>query len=173
MSKSSESLLDSKIDGLELIVFDLDYTLWPFHVDTNVDPPFRKENEEIRDRFGTRIKCFPQVPSILKKLHSLGYKLAVASRTETPREGRQLVDLFGWDKFFSYYEIYPGCKVTHFNSFKKTTGFSFDQMIFFDDENRNIRDISKLGVVSIFITNGVNEKVIEEGFKEFIKSRTK
>lgn len=170
---SSESLLECKIDGLELIVFDLDYTLWPLHVDTNVDPPLRKESGEIIDRMGRRIKSFPQVESVLQKLHSLGYKLGVASRTETPREGRQLVNLFGWEKYFSYYEIYPGCKVTHFNSFKKTTGFNFDQMIFFDDENRNIRDISRLGVVSIFVTNGVSEKVVEEGLKEFVKSRTK
>ena len=121
----------------------------------------------------TLIKCFPQVPSILSKLHSLGYKLAVASRTHTPKEGRELVDLFGWDKYFSYYEIYPGCKVTHFNAFKKNSGFNFDQMIFFDDESRNIRDISKLGTTSIYVSEGVDQKVIEEGFKKFIENRAK
>lgn len=175
MSKSTKSgeLLETKIDGLDLIVFDLDYTLWQLHVDTHVDPPFKKENGVIRDRNKTVIKCFPEVPSILEQLHSLGYKLAAASRTTAPKEGRQLIDLFGWDKYFTYYEIYPSCKVAHFNALKKSTGFGFHQMIFFDDESRNIRDISKLGVTSIFVSNGVDRKLIEKGFKEFIDNQAK
>lgn len=43
-------------------------------------------------------------------------------------------------------------------------------MIFFDDEQRNINDVSKLGVVSIFVRDGVSKNVIEEGMKQF-KSR--
>ena len=172
-SSSSDSLWDVKVDGLELIVFDLDYTLWPFHVDTHVDPPFKKENGIIKDRNGTLIKCFPEVPSILKQLHDLGYKLAVASRTDTPKEGRELVDLFGWNKYFTYYEIYPGCKVTHFNCFKKNSGIDFHRMLFFDDESRNIRDISKLGVTSIFVSDGVNRRLMAEGFEKFKESHVK
>ncbi|KAJ8968597.1 hypothetical protein NQ317_004413 [Molorchus minor] len=52
----------------KLIVFDLDYTLWPFWVDTHVSPPFRKvSNGSIVDNYGSQIKCYPQVPDALKK----------------------------------------------------------------------------------------------------------
>lgn len=45
-------------------------------------------------------------------------------------------------------------------------------MIFFDDEQRNITDVGGLGVVSVFVKNGVSKSVIEEGMKMF-KNRNK
>lgn len=35
-------------------------------------------------------------------------------RTEWPEGARQLLKLFEWDKHFTYKEIYPGKKTTHF-----------------------------------------------------------
>lgn len=40
-------------------------------------------------------------------------------------------------------------------------------MIFFDDEQRNIRDLTELGVLSILVKNGVNNNVIKEGLDKF------
>lgn len=161
--------LSKKIDNLDLIVFDLDYTLWQFHVELE-HPPFKKQsNGKIVDAHRGQLKCFPQSPEILQKLHSLGYQLAVASRTSAPKEGRQLVNLFGWNEFIDYYEIYPGCKVTHFNQLKKQSGIPFEKMLFFDDESRNIVDINKIGAVAVLVRDGVSFNVIENGLKEFVK----
>nr|CAD7576428.1 unnamed protein product [Timema californicum] len=52
---------------------------------------------------------------------------------------------------------------------KKDSGVSFKDMIFFDDEQRNIRDLTQHGVVSILVKNGVSFKVIEEGLLQFRK----
>ncbi|XP_037026194.1 magnesium-dependent phosphatase 1-like [Bradysia coprophila] len=164
--------LDKKIENLDLIVFDLDYTLWPFHVELE-RPPFKKQsNGQIVDGNGRKMKYFPDVPEVLQKLTSLGYQLAVASRTSAPKEGRQLVNLFGWSQYFDYLEIYPGCKVTHFNQFKKHSGIPLENMLFFDDESRNIVDINKIGSVAILVKNGVNFGVIENGIKEFVSRRS-
>jgi hypothetical protein len=38
-------------------------------------------------------------------------------RTDEIRGAKQLVDLFGWEKYFKYKEIYPGCKKTHFKKY--------------------------------------------------------
>ena len=56
-----------------LVVFDLDYTLWPFWVDTHISPPFHlkkvKETGEkiLEDGYGFEIKLYPEVFQILEK----------------------------------------------------------------------------------------------------------
>ncbi|XP_011315302.1 magnesium-dependent phosphatase 1 [Fopius arisanus] len=154
----------------KVIVFDLDYTLWPFWVDTNVTPPFKKvENNAVVDEQGKKIQYYKEVPEILKKLHDEGFDLGVASRTSEIRGAFQLLNLFGWDQYFKYKEIYPGCKVSHFNKIREASGVDFEDMIFFDDEDRNIRDLSEVGVLSILVKNGVTDEVVREGLDKFAK----
>lgn len=149
---------------------------------------FRSDGR-IVDAHGAKIKCYPEVPGILDELHNEGYQLAVASRTSEIKGAFALVELFGWDKYFQYKEIYPGSKVTHFDRwawrlrliwavlirksvffrFKKLSGFEFKDMLFFDDEHRNIDDLTRHGVVSILVPNGVNKKTISEGLAEFAR----
>lgn len=35
-------------------------------------------------------------------------------RTTCTKDAADLVHLFGWEKYVSYKEIYPGCKLKHF-----------------------------------------------------------
>ncbi|EDM14261.1 similar to magnesium-dependent phosphatase-1 (predicted), isoform CRA_c [Rattus norvegicus] len=99
----------------KLAVFDLDYTLWPFWVDTHVDPPFHKSSDgTVRDRRGQDIRLYPEVPEILGRLQSLGVPVAAASRTSEIEGANQLLELFDLGKYFIQREIYPGSKVTHF-----------------------------------------------------------
>ncbi|KFO32083.1 Magnesium-dependent phosphatase 1 [Fukomys damarensis] len=122
----------------KLAVFDLDYTLWPFWVDTHVDPPFHQSSDgSIRDRRGQSIRLYPEVPAVLERLQSLGVPVAAASRTGEVEGANQLLELFGLVRYFLHREIYPGSKVTHFERLQHKTGVPFSQMIFFDDEKRN------------------------------------
>ncbi|XP_060112730.1 magnesium-dependent phosphatase 1 isoform X2 [Heteronotia binoei] len=117
-----------------LVVFDLDYTLWPFWVDTHVDPPFQK------------------------------------GRTGEVQGANQLLDLFSLDRFLRYKEIYPGSKVTHFQRLSQKSRVPLSQMLFFDDEDRNIRDVSKLGVTCIRVRNGMNLSLLKTGLEAFARS---
>ena len=151
-------------------MFDLDYTLWPFWVDTHVTPPFCKNGDDVFDFFNEKVRVFPEVPGVLKWLHSEGYLIAAASRTGEIRGAKQLVKLFGWEKFFKYMEIYPGCKKKHFSRFRGESGIEYSEMIFFDDEGRNIRDLKEVGVVSVHVPRtGVTRKLVEEGLAQFAK----
>lgn len=153
-----------------LVVFDLDETLWPWGVDDFVmKPPYRKVKDGVRDARGLRMDPFHDVPDILKQLHENGIPMAAASRTTYPEGANSLLKLFGWNEFLQFKEIYPGSKTTHFKRLAASSGASYDQMIFFDNESRNITDITKLGVTCILVDSyaGVTWKDVEQGFKAF------
>lgn len=105
-------------------------------------------------------------PEVLEVLEHWSKKcdIAIASRTSYPPGAESLINLFGFDKFIKYKEIYPGCKHTHFNRLKKASSFQFSEMIFFDDESRNIRDLRQFGVESILVNSdvGVTKKLVED-----------
>ncbi|XP_075805878.1 magnesium-dependent phosphatase 1 isoform X4 [Microtus pennsylvanicus] len=127
----------------KLAVFDLDYTLWPFWVDTHVDPPFHK------------------------------------SRTGETEGANQLLELFDLIKYFVHREIYPGSKVAHFERLHQKTGVPFSQMVFFDDEKRNIIDVGKLGteslggVTCVHIQNGMSLQTLTQGLETFAKAQAR
>ncbi|XP_043468572.1 magnesium-dependent phosphatase 1-like [Leptopilina heterotoma] len=160
--------MTSSVRRPKIIVFDLDYTLWPFWVDTHVTPPFRYgKGTDVIDAHGQKIRYYKDSPEILKNLVKEGYEVGVASRTSEIKGANQLLNLFGWDKYINYKEIYPGSKVTHFSKIKKDSGVDFKDMLFFDDEQRNIVDLTKLGVLSILVKDGVSHAVIKQGLDKF------
>ncbi|XP_022689161.1 magnesium-dependent phosphatase 1-like [Varroa jacobsoni] len=159
----------------KLVVFDLDYTLWPQHVDTTVHPPLRKDKlGNVFDSYGQAVKPFPEVPTLLEYLRSEGYQIAAASRTDAPPVANELIKLLDWDHYFDYREIYPGCKKTHFMRFQKSSGITFTDMIFFDDEMRNIRDVSQLGVTAIYVrSEGMTRRLFDQGLAQWRKENVK
>ncbi|RUS84945.1 hypothetical protein EGW08_007307 [Elysia chlorotica] len=152
----------------KLVVFDLDYTLWPFWVDTHVDAPFTMgSNGKVYDAHHKHVKYYPDVPGILSQLHGEGIYLGIASRTSMPAEASDLTRLFNWDQFFHYRQIYPGCKITHFKKLHQQSGIPYEDMIFFDDEHRNIHDVSSLGVTCILVEDGVTKECLKKGMETF------
>ncbi|XP_012540902.1 magnesium-dependent phosphatase 1 [Monomorium pharaonis] len=154
----------------KVIVFDLDYTLWPFWVDTHVDPPFRKgAQNKVLDAHGHVIRYYSDVPNVLKWLSEEGYELGIASRTSEIQGARQLLDLFDWKKYFKYIEIFPGSKVTHFSNIQKSSDIVYKDMLFFDDETRNIVEVGKLGVHAVLVRDGVSHCIVEDALRLFSK----
>lgn len=112
---------------------------------------------------GQKMETYPETLEVLKHWSSK-CEIAVASRTSYPQGAESLLKLFGMDKYIKYKEIYPGCKHTHFNRLKKQSTFDYSEMLFFDDESRNIRDLRQLGVESVLIDSdiGVTKKLVDE-----------
>lgn len=106
---------------------------------------------------------FPESLEVLQHW-SKKCEIAVASRTSYPPGAESLLNLFGFDKYIKYREIYPGCKTTHFNRLLNDTSCKYSEMLFFDDEQRNIRDIKRLGVESVLVDPdvGVTKQLIED-----------
>ena len=161
-----------------LVVFDLDYTLWPFWVDTHISPPFSikkvKENGEkiAEDGYGFEIKLYPEVFQILQKAKKDGIKMGTVSRTLKPSYGRQLLKLLDLEKYFISCEFDTGTKTNSMIKIAKMAGIKggIEKCILFDDESRNIRDVEREGGTGILINNGLNMKEFENGIK-FFKSK--
>lgn len=149
-----------------LIVFDLDFTLWDcdgIWCD-HTSPPYKKQHGCILDADHRKIKLYPEVFSILEYLKKQHVQIGVASRTYAPEWADQLMRLFDIKKFFDHFEIYPGSKLSHFKSLQEKSKLHYEDMVFFDDEYRNIEEVGQLGVNAVFVENGMTKKLIEPYF---------
>ncbi|KUI55044.1 Magnesium-dependent phosphatase 1 [Cytospora mali] len=180
----------------KLVVFDLDYTLWPFWVDTHVNGNIKtvpgSNNTACVDRVGEQYSFYNDVPSVLYTLPRLGIKVSVASRTYAPDVARDMLKLLyvhpppaqqqdgdkkrpeksrrALDFFDGGLEIYPSSKIRHMEALHKRTGIPYEEFLFFDDESRN-RDTESLGVTMCLVKDGVTWGEMERGVKEWRRRR--
>ena len=145
-----------------LIVFDLDFTLWNAGGTwcDHTSPPYRKQNGHILDADGSMIHLYPDSREILAEL-SRNYPLAVASRTHQPGWAKELMTLFNIRQYFRYLEIYPGSKTEHFKHLHAKTRIPFNEMLFFDDEMRNIHEVARLNAETVLVDSGINSKTVK------------
>ena len=149
---------------IELVVFDLDFTLWDAGgtLCDHLSPPFKVSSKGVSDARGKIVNLYPDAIEIFQVIEDKSIPMAIASRTEEPEWARRLLKLLGIRDKFKYEEIFPGSKVTHFNNLNEKSGIDFDKILFYDDEPRNIDEVSGLGVNCYLVRNGIN--IDEFGF---------
>ncbi|KAJ3034934.1 Magnesium-dependent phosphatase 1 [Rhizophlyctis rosea] len=173
----------------QLICFDLDYTIWPL-----------TQGFSVADRSGNKVSIYSDLPAIfryLKERHP-EIKLAIASRTHAPEYADVILDLLHvapahfqppvgksrsttepnpvlhppLKSFFDVFEIYPSDKQAHFKSIHKKTSIPFENMLFFDDERRNIISVGKLGVTCVDVgRTGTTLVNFMEGLQKYQERR--
>ena len=143
----------------KVIVFDLDQTLWwcvNTWIDMSAGAPFtRVETDALIDREGYRLELFTDSRRVLEALLEKGYELAVASRSGEPEWAHEAMKKLDLVSYFSEILIFPGTKLTHFELLKKRLDCEYSEMLFLDDERKNLDDIAGIGVDCIHVRNGV------------------
>ncbi|KAL9538230.1 hypothetical protein MBANPS3_011094 [Mucor bainieri] len=154
MTKTMLKKMPTKLP--KMIVFDLDYTLWPDWIDCTNGPPYvyDESTNSVVNPTGEYLGFFEHTTDIIALIKSFpDTQIGIASRTQTPEWAKKAIGLLripGLDNTtllenVNYLEIYPGSKLKHFKSLSKKSGISCSDMLFFDDESRN-REVCKLGV---------------------------
>ncbi|KAK1274891.1 hypothetical protein QJS04_geneDACA005693 [Acorus gramineus] len=141
-----------------LVVFDLDYTLWPFYC-------------ECRSK-AEMPTLYPHAKGILYALKDKGIDVAIASRSPTPDIAKAFLKKLGLQSMFVAQEIFSSWthKTEHFQRIHRRTGVPFNSMLFFDDEDRNIEAVSKMGATSVLVGNGVNLEKLRQGLSNFARN---
>lgn len=153
-----------------LVVFDLDLTLWECGGAVWCDclsPPFHRDDQLVLDSRADQIRLFDDVVPILDQLDQLRIPIAIASRTHQPGWARELLDLLGIEHRFAFAQIYPEAKFSHFAAIQDDSGVAYEEMMFFDDEMRNIHDITQLGVHCVHVREGITQEVFDQSMTAF------
>ncbi|GBF91945.1 hypothetical protein Rsub_04669 [Raphidocelis subcapitata] len=183
-----------------IIAFDLDGTMWwPEMYMLTGGAPFRRDAQgAVYDSRGERVRLLHDTLEIFQQLAAdpafEDTEIAYVSRTEYPEWAVPCLKLFhvpvpdGGRSHYAHIadgarrpltlhdmgrhsEIYPGSKLTHFRRIAKDSGVDFSDMLFFDNENWNCREVSQLGVVCVHTPRGMTNAVWREGLAKFAAAR--
>ncbi|KAL8150837.1 hypothetical protein V2J09_020645, partial [Rumex salicifolius] len=115
---------------------------------------------------------YPHAKSILYALKDKGIDVAIASRSPTADIAKAFLDKLELQPIFVAQEIFSSWthKTDHFQRIHRRTRIPYNSMLFFDDEDRNIQSVSKMGVTSILVDDGVNLGALRQGLTKFKKN---
>ena len=165
------------------IVFDLDFTLWPFLIDSQILPPLKTtksfENDEfkvkVHDHDNKLVNHYEDTTLIIKMLKDRcfadkSFHLAIASRATVHNLAMELFEIFGWSGYFDSIQIYSGNKIKHLKQIKNELKLkSFNEILFFDDNKSNLESTETLGVVGHQVRRhyGLNVAELVKGLEKF------
>lgn len=157
----------------EVIVFDLDDTLWTGEVDCTGGPPFARVNNSRHTVVCSRrrqVSLFKDIPFIFDELVDSDIKIGYASRTWEPDWAKaalaefscgrtEVVNMWTAAAAHGWGDV---CKVSHLNEISNQLQLPISSMVFIDNEMRNIRDVSKLGATCGYCPNGLTIEIFRD-----------
>jgi len=160
----------------ELVVFDLDNTLWTPELYTLRKLPNYDSAGPPGPVAGKDVWLINGAAAALHELAACerwtGVRVAVASRTNKGLWAHQLLSTFEIpgcsgrpliELLTGGVEIYPGSKLAHFKKLHEETGVAYERMLFFDDAADgpygNCAPVAGLGVLSAHCPDGLTASV--------------
>ncbi|KAH0476346.1 MAG: uncharacterized protein KVP18_000322 [Porospora cf. gigantea A] len=149
----------------------------------------------LKDSRQSPFECFPDSLSIIQWIGEQGVDVAFASRTTTPKDAQQAltqllvprrgashltgddvldprvdnryVDLASLSVYSAWGDV---DKKRHLKEIEDATGVEFKNMLFFDNEKRNITSAKRLGVPCCWCRDGLSWAVFKEAIRQSFSS---
>eukprot|EP00111_Clytia_hemisphaerica_P001955 TCONS_00005508-protein len=153
----------------EMVVFDLDETLWPFWCISHVEKPIKKcdKTGRVTGNDGKIVSLYQGAYDLIHNLHNHGFTLGIASKTPVGNFAKEVLHALEIRDFFTYDVMAPRCKKFHFDELSKQSAVHYKDMLFFDDNPGNIYDINSLGVTCVHVEKGLTIEDVLNGFQKF------
>lgn len=152
-----------------VIVFDCDWTLYPYDCDKDRGAPFTRNLSGVNDFWGRWSDPYPDVPHILGAILDAEIPVAFLSRNPSadavenllrtiPLYSKKRGTLSLWAAMpnRTYFHAYSAGGVgkgkdRHFAELRMITGIPFNQMLFFDDMKDNIEAAAAQGTTGVLL----------------------
>lgn len=138
--------------GREMIVFDLDRTLWPFQIDKDVNNQFERLGD-VENGTNKDVEAFPQAVQALDYLQREGYFLAVTSQGKQTKATEYLMELCDLVRFFNFQVLKFQPKVKAFETLHSLSNVEYEDMLYFDDDLEGTQPLLYLNV-TVFKVDG-------------------
>ncbi|KAI8886263.1 hypothetical protein K501DRAFT_214231 [Backusella circina FSU 941] len=163
-----------------MIVFDLDYTLWPEWIDSTYGPPYvyNEKSNTVVNRQNEVLGYFKTTTTIMTLIKSFpDTKIGIASKSSTPIWAKKALGRLRIPELDTtlleladFIEIYPKSKLNHFKALSEQSGIDCSEMLFFDDEGGN-REVTSLGVHFVLVDPrvGITLHQFENALHQYVK----
>lgn len=163
----------------KVLVFDLDGCLWEPEMyellyGSGGAPFSLRSDGDLKDRSGNHIQLIGDVRQIMHELKTdpkwKDTKIAIASKCNEPNWADECLDKFELPdkiKLRSVFhpdliEVYFGCKENHLKAIASKSKIDLKDMIFFDNQMDNCRDVANIGVTVSYTPNGVTRQAFDK-----------
>ncbi|KAJ1403576.1 magnesium-dependent phosphatase-1 [Ochromonadaceae sp. CCMP2298] len=172
----------SSVKRLKLVAFDLDGTIWSpdMYQLWGGGAPFSNSpsNGDLLDCSGRTVRLLGISAEVLHELKDdpdlSDVKVAWVSCTDEPSWAAECLQKFkttGGQMIATSADssqIFKANKQVHFAKLKSQyPSIDFSEMLFFDNEMGNVRNVAKLGVRCVYCPEGITEAAWEEGLDMF------
>lgn len=176
----------------KVVIFDLDGCLWvPEMYEINwlsggKGSPFSEGPDgTLLTCGGETVRLLGDVREVMAELYGSpawdGVAFGISSRTDEPEWARELLQKFaiggsaGKDEHVFLQDVFEGGpveiskdgKVQHFQRIAASLGVSFGDMLFFDNESGNCREVARLGVTVGYCPDGVTRQIWDVSLEAF------
>ncbi|XP_054290386.1 magnesium-dependent phosphatase 1-like isoform X1 [Macrosteles quadrilineatus] len=160
----------SEHPGKELIIFDVDDTLWPFKVDKDprFNDPFTIKSGENNTAIvnGHKIEAYPEVQETLLELIEKGYVLAAVALSNSTDKVMALMNALDLTQHFKYMEMAEGPdKMSLITEICKRSEIPLEDVLYFEKDcgPENCMDMIWKHVIIYCLKDGLNKETARKG----------